>query len=142
MHPTEAHALARGYVWGLQDATAGCERDTAASLAFADAVAARQDMYNREAVCWMPNLESAYRAWIATGAKRIVPDRKAVISRAGQDVSRADVESILKGSAYWISYTDANKVIIKGEDIPEMATLDHVLAALQVRGIAGEEVPA
>lgn len=61
-----AHAQACAYVWGRQDAGES-GKDTGYSLDFADAFRARRRLYDDEKVCFMPNLESAFKEWRDTG---------------------------------------------------------------------------
>jgi hypothetical protein len=77
-----AQAQAIGYVWGVQDATKGAERDTQDSLRFGEAYGALKRAYLTEQTFMLPNIADAYALWAATGQLPIDYDERERLERS------------------------------------------------------------
>lgn len=62
----QAEAQAIGYVWGRQDM--GEPGDTARSIEFGRAYAARKRAFLMQETYFLPNIRDAYEEWARTGA--------------------------------------------------------------------------
>jgi hypothetical protein len=62
MDRIEAHAVARGYVWGMQDS--GVKVDTDKVIPFANAYAKQWERHNNGTCSYMPAVQSCFREWM------------------------------------------------------------------------------